>query len=383
MRVRWTRYRWSCAGLVVASRLAVASDAAPARPASPTLQAEAIGPTMIRLTVTAPPQAHVVVTERKSEGRSPEESRIVTRERSSPVSQVVRALPDTTYVYRARAEEDGSAWSGPVSVRTLPAPTSAPRSPTDLTATAVSPFAVELRWKDESDDEYGFALERRDGDDFVRVALLDPGTTRFVHHGRAPDGDVVYRVRAFNAVGVSAASNRATVHTPKVSDAPAVLEDEWTRSQAALGIAPCRTAATARDEIDEGRPPLEKRIEYGEGHALDLFAAPDSCGNANCNWIAYGTYDGCYRELGLVGGVGSEVVTTTPSGLPVLITVGHGSATEYGAGVAQIVKGRLLDVDAWTACSIEGEDDLVKVSPPFEDCQRDGDLWAMQTSKRR
>ena len=148
---------------------------------------------------------------------------------------------------------------------------------------------------------------------------------------------------------------------------------------------PCTTPEKARrDQRDEqGRPPLEEKITYGDGHALDLLAAADSCGNANCNWMAYGTYDGCYRELGFVGGVGSEVVTTTPSGLPVLIGVGHGSATEYGAAVSQIVGGRLLDVDAWTACSVEGEDDLAKTSPPFQDCQRDADLWTAQTRKTR
>src|SRR5262249_2667450 len=149
-----------------------------------------------------------------------------------------------------------------------------------------------LRWRDAGNDEYGVELQRRDGDGFVRVALLDPGTTIFVHHGRGPDSELVYRVRAFNPAGASASSNDATVRTAKVSDHPTPLSTFTNRQEMDIGLQPCTTPAAVRkgDEGDENRPPLEGRLEYGQGAVLDLFADPDSCGNANCNWVAYGKY---------------------------------------------------------------------------------------------
>jgi fibronectin type 3 domain-containing protein len=92
----------------------------------------------------------------------------------------------------------------------------APIAPDNLTAEAASGTQINLAWDDNSANESGFALERRDGAAgvFQQIKLLDPNTTSYIDAGLSPGIEYTYRVRATNFGSNSAPSNEATVTTP-------------------------------------------------------------------------------------------------------------------------------------------------------------------------
>jgi len=64
---------------------------------------------------------------------------------------------------------------------------SPPVSPTNLQATAVSSSRIDLSWTDNSDDEDGFKIERKDSDgtyslivDFLQKTIDDSGVIAFI-----------------------------------------------------------------------------------------------------------------------------------------------------------------------------------------------------------
>ncbi|HRE83657.1 MAG TPA: hypothetical protein PLN52_21615 [Opitutaceae bacterium] len=63
---------------------------------------------------------------------------------------------------------------------------------------------ITLEWIDNSVNEYGFLIERQEGEGaFVELARLYPNTERFVDRTAIPGRSYVYRVAAYNYVGVS------------------------------------------------------------------------------------------------------------------------------------------------------------------------------------
>jgi outer membrane protein assembly factor BamB len=94
------------------------------------------------------------------------------------------------------------------------ASTSGLLAPTDLAGRRVSPTRIALTWRDNSSNEAGFSIERCKGagcTSFVEIARAkansDSATDRTVPSG----GTYSYRVRAYNATGVSPYSNTVTV----------------------------------------------------------------------------------------------------------------------------------------------------------------------------
>jgi len=107
----------------------------------------------------------------------------------------------------------------------------APAAPTALQAVAApSPARVTLTWADAATTETGFKVERKTTATGVweQVATVAANVTTYTDAPVAPATVYVYRVRATNAGGESAASNEATVTTPAaagttyVSDLPFV-----------------------------------------------------------------------------------------------------------------------------------------------------------------
>jgi len=121
--------------------------------------------------------------------------------RVSLIDGAVRA--NTTYTYRAWATGPGgdSPYSNRASV-TTPGP---PAVPWSLTAAATAPGEIALAWVDNSDNESGFAVERRGAGDgaFVAAGIAAAGAESFIDGGLAPNTVRVYRVRAVNAWGAS------------------------------------------------------------------------------------------------------------------------------------------------------------------------------------
>jgi argonaute-like protein implicated in RNA metabolism and viral defense len=87
---------------------------------------------------------------------------------------------------------------------------SKPNAPSKLTATALSGRRIKLVWKDNSDNESGFKIERSyDGINFSQVAVVGPNVTTYTNFGLSAGRPYCYRVRAYNAAGNSASSNIA------------------------------------------------------------------------------------------------------------------------------------------------------------------------------
>ena len=94
-------------------------------------------------------------------------------------------------------------------------PPSPPRAaPTDLLAAATSRVGIALTWKDNSDDEQGFKIERQVGTgEWTEIARLPAGATAYDDSPLPCGTAYAYRVRAFNPGGDTASSGIAQVAT--------------------------------------------------------------------------------------------------------------------------------------------------------------------------
>ena len=94
-----------------------------------------------------------------------------------------------------------------------------PVAPTNLTATAVSPPSVQLGWNDNSTNEDGFEIYRRDGSVGGLTLLTTVGANVQSYLDTTVDAQTsyTYEVAAYNSAGYGY-SNQATVTTPGIPD---------------------------------------------------------------------------------------------------------------------------------------------------------------------
>jgi YVTN family beta-propeller protein len=89
-----------------------------------------------------------------------------------------------------------------------------PKAPTDLVGTTVSPFELNLSWTDNSDDEYGFKIERkRYGGIYAQVATVGANVTSYNDTELSSYITYYYRIRAYNDAGNSDYSNQVAATT--------------------------------------------------------------------------------------------------------------------------------------------------------------------------
>ncbi len=90
-----------------------------------------------------------------------------------------------------------------------------PAPPTDLIATNSAPGQVKLTWSDNSDNEFGFRIDRAlEGEDFDFVDIVESGMTSYTDTTVAVEQrQYSYHVRAYNNRGNSKASNTVSVVT--------------------------------------------------------------------------------------------------------------------------------------------------------------------------
>lgn len=101
-------------------------------------------------------------------------------------------------------------------------PTTTPAAPSNLTAAAASGVQVNLAWQDNANNEGGFYVEASsdNGATFNRVATANVNATSYSVTGLTPGTAYVFRVQAFNVLGVSAYTPTASATT--ISPPPAV-----------------------------------------------------------------------------------------------------------------------------------------------------------------
>jgi hypothetical protein len=129
--------------------------------------------------------------------------------------------PGTTYYYRIRAYNEGgdSNHSNEANVTTPPLP---PSPPSGLTAVVVSTVRINLSWTDNSNNEVGFKIERKEGPGgiYSQVSTAGPNETTYSDLGLTPGTTYYYRIRAFNRSGDSNYSNEANATTPPLPPSP-------------------------------------------------------------------------------------------------------------------------------------------------------------------
>ena len=124
---------------------------------------------------------------------------------------------NTEYFYRLRAFNAGgnSAYSNEGKATTLP---NIPGAPDSLT-TKPGKKRIDLAWTDNSDNETGFKIERRQGTavNFTQIAILPANAAAFADTGLGVSTKYAYRIRAFNTGGhtpYSAAVEATTLPNP-------------------------------------------------------------------------------------------------------------------------------------------------------------------------
>lgn len=119
---------------------------------------------------------------------------------------------DTKYYYRVRAYNTigNSAYTDEVSAETGVIP----KVPSALKAEAVSSSKIELTWKDNSNNETGFKIERRtSGGSFKQIDRVGKNVTTYTDTGLSSDTRYYYRVRAYTDSNNSAYTSEASATT--------------------------------------------------------------------------------------------------------------------------------------------------------------------------
>jgi hypothetical protein len=155
---------------------------------------------------------------------------------------------------------------------------------------------LTLTWPDNAGDESGYRVERKigSGGSYSEMAVLFPNTTSYTDPNLAASTTYCYRVRAFNAAGVSAYSNEACATT-----AQSTLNLTVTKSGTGSG-----TVSSAPGGINCGSDCSEAFLS---GTVVTLTATP-SAGSRFDGWSSGGCAGTGSCTL---SGNGSPTVTAT------------------------------------------------------------------------
>ena len=115
----------------------------------------------------------------------------------------IDVVPGATYIYRVLAGNDvgngAPSNETTVTTRSVSYPY-LPDTPADLRALATGPTNIRLNWLDNSVNETGFRVQRRQGGEFVNIATLPAGANTYDDTSVLASQTYEYRITAFNAV---------------------------------------------------------------------------------------------------------------------------------------------------------------------------------------
>lgn len=180
-----------------------------------------------------------------------------------PLSNAVidSLTPSTEYTFTILANRDlnASAASDPVKV-TTPASSGAPTAPSSLIGTTLSCSKVQIDWTDNSDNETGFKIERKEGTGaYSQIGIVQANVTSFTDTTVSASKTYTYRIKAYNGFGDSSYSLELPVTTPPCGDLP----------QAPSNLAVALTSGTSVElqwkdnSNNEGCFYLERKVEGG------------------------------------------------------------------------------------------------------------------------
>lgn len=106
-----------------------------------------------------------------------------------------------------------------------------PEKPTELAAKAISEDKILIGWKDNSNNEKGFKIQRKNGDcsskaKWQEIAKVDENVTAYTDKGLNSGSEYSYQVRSYNGTGTSAYTSCAEAMTGGAGspDAPTNLK---------------------------------------------------------------------------------------------------------------------------------------------------------------
>jgi phosphodiesterase/alkaline phosphatase D-like protein len=102
-----------------------------------------------------------------------------------------------------------------------------PAAPSNLSASAASSTQINLNWQDNSSNESGFRIERKEGSggNYSQIATTAANAAAYGDSGLSSGKTYFYRIRAYNANGDSAYSGEASATTSSSASLPAAPSD--------------------------------------------------------------------------------------------------------------------------------------------------------------
>ena len=205
-----------------------------------------------------------------------------------------------------------------------------PDRPRALQAEVLPGLRIHLQWLDFSDNESGFRVERRRrGEPYQSVGTTPANITQWVDESVQPGVEYFYRIRAHNAGGPSASTNRVIVLTPPgdVPDAPD-----------ALRVAPLdseRVQLTWQDQADNELSYVLELLIPGNTTWLraPFLGAPDTTG-----LVVAGLSPG--QRYGFRVRASNDFGASEPSNAAFVRTISDDSSCQVGDGVLCLVQGR-------------------------------------------
>lgn len=118
----------------------------------------------------------------------------------------------TSYTYRIKAfnsTNNSYSYSSEITVSLK-----RPEVPSDIVVTVLSATEIRIDWSDNSENEMGFAVERKkNGGQYVEIAKVPSNTTSYVDKGLSPNQQYFYRIRSYNENGYSSYSSAKSALT--------------------------------------------------------------------------------------------------------------------------------------------------------------------------
>jgi hypothetical protein len=113
-------------------------------------------------------------------------------------------------------------WHGGLWILQYTGPAPRPVAPLNLTATALSTSRIALSWRDNSNNEQGFRIQRKTGVSgaWSQIATVGANVRTYQNTGLSRNTTYYYRVCAYNAAGNSVWSNEASARTMATAARP-------------------------------------------------------------------------------------------------------------------------------------------------------------------
>lgn len=138
----------------------------------------------------------------------------VANAKGAPLIDVNAALSGSPGYFPDNVHPNDGGYA--VLAQTVYGPIHPPAAASTLSATAVAAGRVDLAWTGNSNNETGFAIERKTGagGTYATIATAATNAVTFSDATAAAATTYIYRVRAVNASGTAAATNEASATTP-------------------------------------------------------------------------------------------------------------------------------------------------------------------------